>query len=106
MNKHYGLSRQATLWRLKNDGYLSQEKAESMKTGIIASALKLGFDDKLYRPTPEDKQYITLGKYVKLAEDLKERDLISNGKYEEILLSGFRGDIVYGLNTDGEEYYD
>lgn len=106
IEQHYGLSRQATLWRLKNDGYLSQEKAETMKKGIIASALKLGFDDKLYRPTPEDKQYITLGKYVKLAEDLKERDLISNGKYEEILLSGFRGDIVYGLNTDGEEYYD
>jgi Zn-dependent peptidase ImmA (M78 family) len=106
IEQHYGLSRQATLWRLINDGYLSQEKTNTMKTGIISSAMKLGFDDKLYRPTPEDKQYITLGKYIKLAEELKERDLISNGKYEELLLNGFRGDMVYGLNTVGEESYD
>ena len=29
-----------------------------------------------------------------------------NGKYEEILLNAFRGDIVFGLNTEGEEKYD
>ncbi len=106
IEQYYGLSRQAALWRLMNDGYLSPEKAETMKTGIILSALKLGYDDKLYRAAPEDKQYITFGKYIKLAEELKEKDLISNGKYEEILLHGFRGDMVYGLNTEGENNYD
>ncbi len=106
IEQHYGLSRQAILWRLISEGYLSPQKAETMKVGIIQSALKLGYNDKLYLPTPEDKQYITLGKYVKLAEKLKEKDLISNGKYEEILLNGFRGDMVYGLNTEGEEKYD
>jgi len=106
IEQHYGFSRQAALWRLINDGYLSRAKADTMKTGIILSALKLGFDDKLYLPAPEDKQYITFGKYIKLAEELKEKELISNGKYEEILLNGFRGDIVYGLNTEGEENYD
>lgn len=106
IEQHYGLSRQATLWRLINDGYLSREKANIMKTGIISSALKLGFDDKLYRLTPENKQYITLGKYIKLVEELKEKELVSNGKYEELLLNGFRGDMVYGLNTVGEESYD
>lgn len=106
IEQYYGLSRQATLWRLINEGYLSPEKAETMKTGIIVSALRLGFDDKLYRIAPEDKQYITFGKYIKLAEELKEKDLISNGKYEEILLTAFRGDIVYGLATEGEENYD
>jgi len=106
IEQHYGLSRQATLWRLINDGYLSREKADTMRKGIILSASRLGFDDKLYLPTPEDRQYTTLGKYIRLAEELKEKDLISNGKYEEILLNGFRGDIVYGLNTEGEENYD
>jgi Zn-dependent peptidase ImmA (M78 family) len=104
IEQHYGLSRQAALWRLINDGYLSPKKADTMKKGIILSALKLGYDDRMYLPTPEDKQYFTFGKYIKLAEELKERDLISNGKYEEILLNGFRGDIVYGLNTEGESY--
>lgn len=106
IEQHYGLSRQATLWRLVNDGFLSADEAESMKTGIMLSAVKLGFDDKLYMPTSEDKQYNTLGKYIKLTEELKEKDIISHGKYEELLLSAFRGDIVYGLNVEGEEFYD
>lgn len=106
IEQYYGLSRQAVLWRLKNEGYLSFREADTMKTGIIASALKLGFDVKLYLPTPQDKQYNTLGHYIKLAEELKEQELISNGKYEELLLNAFRGDIIYGLNTEGEEHYD
>ncbi len=78
-----------------------------MRTGIIASARRLGYDDELYTPTSEDKQYATLGKYIKLVERLKEEGLISYGKYEELLLNGFRGDIVYGLDTaGGEELYD
>lgn len=74
------------LWRLVNDGYLSYEKADTMKTGIIALARRLGYDDKLYTPTPKDKQYATFGKYIKLAEELKNKDAISQGKYEELLL--------------------
>lgn len=106
IEQHYGLSRQATLWRLKNDGYLSFDKAETMKTGIISSAKKLGFHVNLYLPTPQEKQYYTLGRYIELAEELRERELISNGKYDELLLDAFRGDIAYGLNNEGEEHYD
>ncbi len=106
IEQHYGLSRQATLWRLVNEDYIGWEAADSMKTGIIRSALKLGFDDKLYVPTPEHKQYYTFGKYIKMAEELKEKELVSNGKYEELLLNAFRSDIVYGLDTEGEENYD
>jgi len=104
IEQHFGLSRQATLWRLINEGYLTREKADTMKTGIISSALKLGFDEKLYLPSPEEKRYATLGKYIKLTEELQEKEIISKGKYEELLLDGFRGDMVYGLK--GEEYYD
>lgn len=106
IEQHYGLSRQATLWRLKNDGYLSFEEADRLKTGIISFAAKLGFDISLYRPAPEEKQYYTLGRYIKLAEELREKELISGGKYEELLLTAFRSDLVYGLNLPGEEHYD
>jgi len=106
IEQNYGLSRQATLWRLINEGYLSIDDSESMKTGIISSAIKLGFDDKLYLPAPQEKQYYTLGRYIKLAEELKEKELMTSGKYEEILLDAFRGDIVFGLNIEGEENYD
>ena len=77
-----------------------------MKTGVIHSARRLGYDDKLYTPTPEDKQYATFGKYIKLAEELKNKDAISHGKYEEILLNGFRGDILYGSDLNEEDVYD
>lgn len=106
IEQYYGLSRQATLWRLVNNGYLSRESADTMKTGIMRSALRLGFDDKLYLPTPLEKQFLTLGRYVKLAEELKEKDKVSHGKYEELLLSAFRADIVYGLDREREESYD
>jgi len=106
IEQNFGISRQAMLWRLVNDGYLSYEKAETMKNGIIASARRLGYDDELYTPSPEDKQYATFGKYIKLAEELKNKDAISQGKYEELLLNGFRSDIVYGSNLDKEEVYD
>jgi Zn-dependent peptidase ImmA (M78 family) len=106
IEQHYGLSRQATLWRLKNDGYLAFDKAETMKTGIIKSALKLGFDIDLYLPLPQEKQYYTLGRYIQLAEELRGKEMISNGKYEELLLNAFRADIVYGLDNQGEEFYD
>jgi Zn-dependent peptidase ImmA (M78 family) len=106
IEQHYGLSRQATLWRLINDGYLTVDATASMKSGIIQSAARLGYDDKLYRPTPSEKQYLTLGKYIELAEELKSKALISNGKYEELLLDSFRADIVYDLHLEGEESYD
>ena len=106
IEQHFGISRQAILWRLINDKYLRQEKVDTMKTGIIASARKLGYDDKLYIPTPENKQYATYGKYIRLTEELKTKELVSSGKYEELLLDGFRADIVYGFDMDEEEKYD
>lgn len=106
IEQYFGMSRQAILWRLVNDGYLSHKKADTMKSGIISSAKKLGYDDTLYTPTPEDKQYATFGKYIKLVEKLKKQDAISHGKYEELLLNAFRGDIVYGLDAEEEEVYD
>jgi hypothetical protein len=33
-------------------------------------------------------------------------DVISNGKYEELLLDAYRADIVYNLEAEGQETYD
>lgn len=104
IEQFFGMSRQATLVRLQFEGYVSSEAVEMMKTGIIRSAQKMGFDDKLYRPSSPDKRYFTLGDYVKKAESLFSADLISNGKYEELLLDAFRGDIVYGVDAEAEKY--
>lgn len=106
IEQYYGLSRQAILNRLVNDGYMTKSQTNDMRSGIIISALKLGYDNKLYLPSQESKQYYTIGKYIKLAEALNDRNKVSSGKYEELLLDAYRSDIVFGLDDSEVEIYD
>ena len=98
----FGMSRQAMLIRLVDEDEFSLEDTAMMRTNIISHALSLGYDDALYRPLPEDRARMTYGRYIKRAEELLDRGLISDGKYEEFLLEAFRADIVYGLDERGE----
>jgi|LSQX01.1.fsa_nt_gb Zn-dependent peptidase ImmA (M78 family) len=104
IEQYFGLSRQATVVRLQQDGYITPEEAGEMTRHVIASAKRLGYAVDLYLPAPEDKQYATYGRYITLVEQLREKQLVSVGKYEELLLDAFRNDIVFGTNT--EERYD
>jgi Zn-dependent peptidase ImmA (M78 family) len=106
IEQHFGMSRQATLYRLQNEGYITADFAKTLKNNVIQSARRLGYDDILYIPTPQEKQYLTTGSYIELVEQLKEKDNISQGKYEELLLDAYRSDIVYNLSIEGEEKYD
>ncbi|MEN4041685.1 MAG: ImmA/IrrE family metallo-endopeptidase [Anaerolineaceae bacterium] len=106
IEQHFRMSRQATLYRLVGESMIPLDFANSLKVDIIASARKLGFSDELYIPTPENRQYFTTGSYIELAERLKDHELISNGKYEEMLLDAYRADIVYNLAADAQETYD
>lgn len=72
-----------------------------MEVGITETAAKLGFDTTLYRSSPEGKKAIVLGCYITSTGKLLEKEMISQGKYEGLLLDAFRDDIVYGI--DGEE---
>jgi len=60
----------------------------------------------LYKPLPKNKQYKTYGYYIQQAKKLLEKDLISMGKYEQLLLSAFRPDLVYGDDLEGSELND
>lgn len=77
-----------------------------MRQNVIWSALNLGYDDALYKPTPEDKRYKTYGFYIQQAEKTLKQGLISSGKYEELLLSAYRSDLVYGNEAEGGEELD
>jgi len=106
LEQYFGVSRQALLYRLIDDKKLTSREAERFKKGVIASAISLGFDDCLYRSLPEARQYRTYGYYIKKAEELLEKDLVSMGKYEQLLLSAFRPDLIYGDDAEGEELND
>lgn len=55
----------------------------------------------MYQPSAENKKRQVLGYYISQAENLLQADVISYGKYEELLLDAFREDLVFGEETEG-----
>ena len=100
LEQYFGMSHLAMLWRLASDGYLSQGKLDDFSHGVISAARTLGYDDKLYNPTPVEFQRRTYGHYLKQVEELRQKGLVSSGKIDELLLDAFRDDIAYGLDDD------
>ena len=102
LEQTFGMSRHAMLIRLVDEDELSKDDAALMKNDVRFHASSLGYDDTLYRPLPKRKAKMTYGRYIKRAEELLNRGLISEGKYEELLLDAFRADLVYGPDEGGE----
>ncbi len=103
LEQQYGLSHQALLWRLTNDGVISPTENLALKDGIISTAKQLGYDTSLYKKVgPEKAEKKVYGHYIKTAEMLFEKGKISSGKYDELLLDGYRADIVYGDEEDDQ----
>lgn len=106
LEQYFGLSHQAMLIRLSQEGFISSPEIDTYQGGIINQATRLGYDATLYRPSPKEKEYFTLGHYISLTENLLQEDKISYGKYEELLLDAFREDIVFGDDDEGGELLD
>lgn len=106
IEQYFQVSRQALLFRLVQLHEFSNEEIEDFKINIRLSAIQYGYNDDLYKPTPEAKKYNTLGKYVNMAKDIIEHNEISEGKYEELLLDAFRTDLVFGENDEEGGFFD
>lgn len=106
LEQYFGVSRQAMLVRLQEEGEISLSELSRFQKGVILSAARLGYDTSLYKPTPHNKSKYVLGHYILQADNLLKSDLISNGKYEEYLLDAFREDIVYGDEEEGGNFID
>ena len=101
LEQTFGMSHKAMLRRLVSDGFIEKTFADTLPSNPLSCAKQYGYDDKLYLPTDEKKQKSTYGNYIVQAEELKDREIISNGKYEELLIDAFRYDIVYGEDDIG-----
>lgn len=106
LEQYFRVSRQAILYRLVSENELTPQEADTMRQDVIRSAMNLGYDDTLYRPTPKEKQHKTFGYYIQQADRALEQGLISQGKHDELLLSAFRSDLVYGEEPEGGELLD
>ena len=102
IEQYFGVSHQAAVYRLMHTPYLGTESGNVFLTEAVRSkAEALGYSSALYKPLPEANQHMTYGNYIHQVEEALERGLISNGKYEELLMDAFRSDLVYG--DDDEE---
>ena len=97
IEQYFCISHQAAVIRLKESPYMDTALAESfMMSSVRKRAEMMGYSADLYCPLPVERQYKTVGNYIDQANQLLQQDLISEGKYEELLLDAFRPDIVFG----------
>lgn len=107
LEQYFQVSHKAAVIRLRQDKLLDADTADAMMSeGVRRLAESMGYSTELYKPLPAEKQYMTYGNYIDQAEQVLKRGLVSVGKYEELLLTAFRSDLVYGDNEEGEEVID
>ena len=103
IEQYFGVSHQTAVYQLNNCGYINRDELDTLlNISVRRQAESMGFNSDLYRPLPEEKQYRTYGHYIDQADQLLTRDIVSYGKYEELLLAAFRDDLVYGTEEGGE----
>ena len=104
--QYYKVSNQAMLYRLVDENIISQSQADLYKKNVIKTAESLGFDISLYCASDENKLYKTYGYYIKQSQQLKEKEMIADSKYEQLLIEAFRSDIVFGDENEVQELDD
>lgn len=106
LEQYYRVSHQAMLYRLLNEKYIDQKQFDEYRRNVTRTAAMLGFDTSLYKPSRSEKERRTYGYYIKQAQELLDNGIISDGKYDQLLLEAFRPDLVYGDETEEEELND
>ncbi|MDD7280792.1 ImmA/IrrE family metallo-endopeptidase [Floccifex sp.] len=97
----FQVSHQAMIHRLVSDGLISSDIANDYKAITVSTlAAKLGYGKELYFPTEKNRQYFTTGEYIRKVEKMAEKELISEGKREELLMDAYRADIVYDFDEE------
>lgn len=100
LEQYFNVSHMAMLIRLKEKGLITEEELSDFQTEVKKTANRIGVDTSLYEPSPEKDRVRTFGYYIAKAGELLEEGVISNGKYEELLLDAFREDMVFESEMD------
>ncbi len=103
IEQYFRVSHQAAVYQLYNAQYISKsEMNKLLEENVKEIAEKMGFNTDLYCALTKEKQYGTFGYYIERVNLLLQNKIISNGKYEELLLEAYRDDLVYGVNESGD----
>lgn len=104
IENYFGMSRMATLFRLKQEGY--QFSWDNLSTNVKKEASLHGYQLHLYDTLPLTETQKSYGKYVRQVIKLKNEEKLKVSKFEEILLDGFRSDMIYEDYQDEEDGAD
>lgn len=97
----FQVSHKAMLFRLVEDGFITEETLDQYSEVTISREAALrGYGRELYQYTPAGKEYFATGEYVRKVEKIFDSGLISIGKRDELLLDGYRADIVFNLEEE------
>lgn len=97
--QYFSMSHHAMLIRLVQTGRIGEQEAEQFKDNIIRNARELGYDTALYRPTLERR---VVSDYVEKARIALEHGLITEGKFNELLLEAGLGDLLFSEEEDAK----
>ena len=92
--QYFMISHTAMLYKLKSENLITSAEFSKYNNHVIKEARNLGYDTSLYEHT---RKYYSLGKIIPLSKLAYDENRITGGKYDEILLNVFRGDLVYNL---------
>lgn len=103
LEQFFGISHKALLWRLNLDKLISKEIMKNLSVpGISRIAQSYGYSAQLYYPRESKSIKKTFGAYIRDAKWIFDNDLITRGKYEELLIQAFRSDLVFTNNEASE----
>ena len=99
--QYFQISHRAMLCKLRQKNLISNDDFLQYKSGVKSAAWNLGYDLSLYEPTNEK---FSLGKVIQLSNMAYDNNMITGGKYDEILLNIFRGDMVYNTLKEDDDF--
>lgn len=102
LGQHFGVSHAAMLIRLKRLGIFTDSQAGHMNKNVTEFARSRGYNITLYRPSPEETIYSS---YVQKAYAALDRSLITEGKFQQLLLEADYADLLYG-GPEGDAHED
>lgn len=95
--QYFQISHLAMLCKLRRENIITPQEFRKYKYNVKKQAKSLGFDTCLYEST---REYYSLGRIIPLSKLAYDENRITGGKYDEILLNVYRGDIVYNINEE------
>lgn len=92
--QYFQMDHRNFLHRLLSEKLINESQFAEFSFNIIDKAANLGYNTSLYEPTPENKNYYSVGHMIPLINKSYDEKIISKGMRKDILLDLFRDEIA------------